>query len=471
MRLRSLLFTLTLAGCAGALPPETSDTSNLGNTRCESALFTTIAEQVMSVTGGPIARNDVVTTDNVADSNVLIGGAAIFGKVADLVEAAQHDVAIETWRWDAGADPTLRLLDGLKRLEARRRSAAATTPVVVRLLLNRVTGQTVENLSRVGTAILAQGLDKSLVDVQIVDYFPTWLGANHAKTAIIDGQWAVVMGANMANGYDTSPEWWDSGVVVGGQVAQSLFVDFAGMWSAGQQWLCGAGSARSPVNANETVDGPDPCFDRPSPASTIPATSTAACMPMIVANHPADGLPFPAAQPDTQQAKMFLGAMNNARTLVRVQSPNLNEELMKQAIVDAIHRGVTVQLLLSMGFEQTGESLPGRGGSNDETVIDLFTRVSDVSNACALLQLHWYSVDGLTPVDGTPPPNSHVKYMSVDGQVAIAGSANMDVQSWRNSHEINVLVDSADLTKAWDDNLFLIAWDRSVVEAHCAPNN
>lgn len=52
---------------------------------------------------------------------------------------------------------------------------------------------------------------------------------------------------------------------------------------------------------------------------------------------------------------------------------------------------------------------------------------------------------------------SHVKLMSVDGEIAIVGSGNMDSQSWSNSREFNVLIDDAtavamiedaDLTKA-----------------------
>ena len=133
----------------------------------------------------------------------------------------------------------------------------------------------------------------------------------------------------------------------------------------------------------------------------------------------------------------------------------------------AVRRGVTVKLILSKKFEETAESLPGRGGGNEAVVADLFRTLQGFPAACEKLQIHWYSKDGKVAVEGTRPPAGHVKYMSIDGQVTVIGSANQDVQSWRNSHELNVATDSAELASAWDRNLFGTAWDRSIVVDEC----
>jgi phosphatidylserine/phosphatidylglycerophosphate/cardiolipin synthase-like enzyme len=52
--------------------------------------------------------------------------------------------------------------------------------------------------------------------------------------------------------------------------------------------------------------------------------------------------------------------------------------------------------------------------------------------------------------------------LSADDQIAIIGSANMDTQSWYQSRELNVLVDSAVIVKAWEEAIFTKNLSRAV---------
>ncbi len=461
--------TLLLAACVAAPAADSEQSQNLGDPCASSSLFAGIATRAQAGRS-PLAADKMVTLHNTADSHVLIGGVAIFAATADLIASARNDVAVQTWRWDPGSAPTLYLMDGLRRLEERRRAEGATSPVVVRMLINMVVPQSVNLMTSIGAQLAGLSLDPQLVRVDVVQFSPQLLGASHAKTVVVDGQRALVMGANFATGYAVDNEWLDSGVIVGGDVAQSLFADFASVWSRGRLWLC---RDRPDYTANSRgPDGEslaDPCFTAPPVPTTLPPVAESSqCLPMLVTSHEANPAPFPFAQNDTAQAQMFLTAVDSAKRQIFLQTPNLNESALKKALVEAARRGVVVQLLLSKGFEETGESLPGRGGPNGMTVDDLYASLTDVPNACRRMQVRWYSADGLAALEGTPPPNSHVKYLSIDGQIAISGSANQDVQSWRNSHEVNVLVDSASVTQSWDGQLFLPAWNRSIVLEACA---
>ncbi len=125
-----------------------------------------------------------------------------------------------------------------------------------------------------------------------------------------------------------------------------------------------------------------------------------------------------------------------------------------------MRRGVEVDLLLSKEHEQSGESLPGRGGPNDDTI----RKMSDMlgASACQGLHVRWFSRDGRAPVESKGAPSSHVKCLAVDDQVTIMGSANQDVQSWRNSREVDVVVDGADLAKTYREAVFAPVWTRSI---------
>jgi phosphatidylserine/phosphatidylglycerophosphate/cardiolipin synthase-like enzyme len=432
-------LALTVSGCSA------SDSAELGESELgacnESPLFASIAARVRRVEGsGLVPARLLVTHRNTASLEPLIYGHAMFDAAADMIELAEREVELQTWRWDVGSDPSVRIVLGLKRLEARRRERGAASPVVVRLLLNRVTPQ--------GSHTVTTGL-----------------GANHAKTIVVDRNFALVTGANVTNDYGKSPDMWDAAFRIRGEVAQSIHADFAAMWSRGRLWRCGTELEQTQTEINP-VSGA--CWDKPAAAPMIASTQASECLPMLTATRIANGALLPNATEENPQAQMFLGAASAAEREIHLQTPNLNEPAMKKAIVDAVGRGIRVQVILSKKFEETGESLPGRGGGNEKIVAELYASLADVPSACDALQVRWYSQDGSVAVEGTRPPASHVKYLSVDGQVVVIGSANQDVQSWRNSHELNVMTDSKRVTEAWDKNLFSKAWNRSITATQCS---
>src|SRR5690606_22264670 len=146
-----------------------------------------------------------------------------------------------------------------------------------------------------------------------------------------------------------------------------------------------------------------------------------------------------------------------ARSHIRIQTPNLNDDAAKAGLVDAVKRGVRVEIVLSKGFNDLTEQAPGQGGTNEENVAMLHEELAaaGVTDICNKLQIRWYSRDGLYPIVGNGIYASHAKYMSIDDTVVIVGTANMDTQSWNNSREVNIVVDDAVTTRAWDATLFL----------------
>ena len=71
------------------------------------------------------------------------------------------------------------------------------------------------------------------------------------------------------------------------------------------------------------------------------------------------------------------------------------------------------------------------------------------------LHFFWYvAKDQTRPlVQALRRRSCHIKLMIVDEHVAIQGSGNQDTQSWFHSQEVNVMLDSADVCRAWIDGL------------------
>ena len=99
------------------------------------------------------------------------------------------------------------------------------------------------------------------------------------------------------------------------------------------------------------------------------------------------------------------------------------------------------------------------GGSNEDSVAELYRRAKELG-VCDKLHVRWNSMrDGSRPSwNNEVPGASHTKYLSVDGQLAMVGSANHDVTSWQLIRETNVLLDSPDATAAYDAAVFDHDW-------------
>lgn len=94
-----------------------------------------------------------------------------------------------------------------------------------------------------------------------------------------------------------------------------------------------------------------------------------------------------------------------------------------------------------------------QGGHNDMVANHLYTSISDAGRQ----HLHWFwyvGKDQTKPVHQSMRKRScHIKLMIVDEHIGIVGSGNQDTQSWFHSQEVNILLDNADVCRAWIDGL------------------
>ena len=125
------------------------------------------------------------------------------------------------------------------------------------------------------------------------------------------------------------------------------------------------------------------------------------------------------------------------------QSPTLNARPIVRAIKQACRRGVEVILLLDLGFNDKGESIPFQGGTNEEVVDRLYKALRKEKKE-QFLKVYWYTgKDQVRPLNAVKKQrNCHIKFAAYDDQVLIIGNGNQDSQSWFHSQEVNVMVDS-----------------------------
>lgn len=153
------------------------------------------------------------------------------------------------------------------------------------------------------------------------------------------------------------------------------------------------------------------------------------------------------------QNAAWLSALRNAKKNVFIQSPTLNAAPLVPAIIEACERGIDVYCYICLGYNDTGELLPMQGGHNDMVAHHMYTSLS--VEAKQRLHYFWYvAKDQTRPIVQERKKRScHVKLMIVDEHIGIIGNGNQDTQSWFHSQEINVMLDSEVVCRAWIDGL------------------
>jgi len=366
----------------------------------------------------------MVSYDNTVH-DALLTGPAIFPVMADAIAAAEHEVDIAMFVF-AQSDAYDEIMAGLARLADRRAAAGSDQPVVVRLVVDAQkaffnTGPEIANAAFEGIARL--NLSPDHVQVFVATYEHLTLGNLHTKSVVIDGRIGMLGGANVQHQHDYADPWLDSFYLIEGEAAQTLLADFDHAWTKARVWHCDPSLDAAWCARWEDA----PPIWHPAAVLEPQLDGPSSCAPAIALNRTAWG-GF-NNDVDNPMDQGLLAAMSGAERRIRIQTPNLNDDAVRDALVAAVSRGVDVQLVLSLGFNE--RAMAFFGGGNASVADDLRRRVLDQApDQAHRLQIRFYSADGITPVEGNGFGASHLKYLSVDGQLdpRRRGDGGQDIQ-------------------------------------------
>ena len=156
-------------------------------------------------------------------------------------------------------------------------------------------------------------------------------------------------------------------------------------------------------------------------------------VPMALVNRPPQNIPGHHDIHNPQNAAWLGGtprfvrilttALKLAKEVVFIQSPVFNAWPIVEAVQEACKRDVTVILYVGLGFNDFAEGIvPFQGGTNDTVMHRMMDELTKV-NKQQYLHWHWYTAkDQVAPLRFEEQArNCHVKFLQVDGQVAIMG--------------------------------------------------
>lgn len=416
--LASCALSVLAAACAVPTDVEATRAESAvrsGPGACGTALGRAVSSAAMDGEG-TVARERMRSTRNIVRAGVHVGGAAIMAAIDDLIRTARHEVVLQFYDLDSESWMARKLAESL---------AAVPEDVQVYLLINRgITELTSAALGR-----LRATYDRPNVHVGVWK-MKGLLGALHSKLVLVDGERALVTDSNIQDRGDPTSEggsgWYQTATVLEGEAGGALREEFAHAWR------------------QSATDGP---MGEAPPVTNEPR----GCTPIVLLTREAQG-------PHDSSANLGYAALfRGARDRVHVVTPNLNDDGALAALADATE-SAEVSIVLSRGFNELQESLPGQGGGNGRNVKRLAAMAKD---ACRL-HIRWYADGDGQVVDGNGPGAGHAKYATADGEVLITGSQNLDTQSWKKSRELSVAIDDRDATAALDRE-FASVWSRSEI--------
>jgi cardiolipin synthase len=223
-----------------------------------------------------------------------------------------------------------------------------------------------------------------MLKINLVQFWRSRLDLrNHRKIAVIDGRVAYTGSQNLVDAHFKPSVVYEELVVrVTGPLVLELQYLFAADWHA---------------ETEETLDGPE-VFPEPAVTGAVAAQV----------------LPSGPGFPTENNQRFVVALIHGARERVVVTTPYLIPDVaLFQALQTAVLRGVEVHLVMSKRHEQWIVYLAQN--SYYEELLE------------AGVTIHLYREKFL-----------HAKHLSIDGEVALIGTSNMDLRSFRLNAEVMV---------------------------------
>lgn len=472
-------FALTESGGARPYQPDVADVSGYtwhsrSDVACSmSPQARAVHDAAIDSAGKSTIPKELLLSNRNAAGPALLESGEMFPALGGLIANAEHEVDIQWHVIDSDSDGFHDVIGGIKKLHDRllaERDAGKTRshPVTVRIISGDWKLKPGNSVQSQASAIRthAGALDPDLIKIEIAAHGYVTLAVMHVKMAVIDGAIVHVGGGNLSNHqnyHDGAMHERDSAYVVKGAVGKSALAQFDDLWNHRQTTAYACNAERcvkikdrpklQVAHANAVGSGHVP--EVADPDLSKYGLAADACLPMVFLSKRASEFVF-SWDIGHPIGKGLRAAFAASTKVLKLSTPNVNDRFVGP-IIDAAKSKTEVRMLVPQTFNEFVEAVPYLGGgTNRMTAWWLAKRIGkDNVGPGKNLDFRWFSIDGRTPQrGGWATGGRHIKYYSVDEQLAIVGSTNLDKQSMSRSREVGIVVDDPTVTKQWDAKIF-----------------
>lgn len=367
------------------------------------------------LTGLPCVTGEVV--------DLYCDARETYAAMARVVDGAKHHVHVEFYiqSWDEVTDVFYSALE-----------RAAARGVKVRLLVDHLGSRKYPGWRSLGRRWEAAGIQWRLMMplLPLKRRFRRPDLRNHRKLLIVDGERAFIGSHNiidptyrLRSNIRAGRHWHDLSVEVTGDIVSEAQAVFTMDWffESGEDLQPGdrvaPGTALDPAQGFQA--GPGCVVGTPAPQPGRPGAVVNAMQ--IIPSGP--------GYPTEPNLRMFISLIQNATKRVSITSPYfIPDEALLSAITTAAYRGVDVELFVGL--------------ESDHLIVNHAQRSYYGTLLAAGVRIYRYPA----------PTVLHAKYMTVDGEVAVIGSSNMDFRSFTLNYEVMLLAFGGDLDDLLREN-------------------
>ena len=424
------------------------------------------------------------------NSNILMGGDEIWPATYQVMAKAEKRIDLQTYIYHEDSEAAKWVHKAIDEIQQRQfdklNDGQKVEPVEINFYLDHHQLESYigmkdsfskNPISNYGIGYTAF-LDPRLVKVKTFAHQPLGRGSLHSKSTVVDGKTAVITSANLKYTHSqitTDGEArQDIGIIMTGDVVSQFQQEINTIAKSTEKNLIGTNETEimefneenarffklrekyypSTLKNEPTSDvwhRYDPSLDKKRVEKMfgmIQSADSVLSDVLVLSKPPKDTLSSKLVK--SQQRDGILSALNNAEHSIKILGANLNGDEVLEAVLGAISRGVKVEVLLPNSML---DELSALDGSSNHQSYDYLQRKVIELNMQDKLDLRWQGTpDGRLARDGTGG-KTHAKYINVDG-ISIIGSMNLDIQSWKYSGELSMVIKDRKLNEHLDKTIF-----------------
>ncbi|PHH74604.1 hypothetical protein CDD82_4865 [Ophiocordyceps australis] len=441
-----------------------------------------------------VAHPESLVTTSLPQSLLVGTGYSIFTRaILPAIMSAQHSIHFVTCYW--ASSPTCDALrDSLTTLATRRRNATSRLQISIGFSSRGLFQKLLHTSSRNGYTYSPsqwpslglpdqETLRQGAIDLVVKSLFFTPFSVMHPKYVIVDDSTVFLPSCNVS-----WERWFEGCVELKGNVVASLLAFHQAVW--GTLGDCESRPSSHPQNHPQGNDQNDP-FDTASVthssgqvgaqqggATTAIRSTTLSfkeAVPTILlpsSHHRNPGFSFfpflsQSNPPMTPLNAALLTLFSNAQQDISILTPNVTCWTVVDALIDALSRGVNVQIRTSKGMMLIEQAVTA--GTTTACCLNKLVcrykalqqqrrKLNDAESQLITpgkLQIWYYKPLEAKKQNEDEPVLSHFKMTMVDGEYLLLGSGNMDRASWWTSQELGILfyVPGFSSHRLWDEVL------------------
>ncbi len=376
----------------------------------------------------------------------LLKGEQMLPRMKEIVKNAKQEILISGYKIDKDSDGEKDLIEALEHLNNQ---PIQGNKIRVCILINKKNGPASFFTKPTPSNSFREGLiNIKNLDIQYVEHQHSGFGSYHQKQILVDGTTAILSSSDLMkrNDYkDKTARWVDmSSILKGETFVGYLRDDFRQAWDSSYSKSQGFIKAAIPTQLNQ-------------PIKLAPAPEK---VPALFLSKKAEGNVL-ARNHLSPYAVAVIKAINIAKKEINVMTPNLNNPQIITALVNAVRRGVKVNIVMAKNMNDRNERLPFAGGTNQTGVQTLYNALD---KNYLNLEVRWVKDNNGSIIQGDLKNSNmlHARMVTVDEEIVLAGSSVMDQQSIYHSRESDVVIQSKKTAKLYLENIFLPVFNNAV---------